>query len=159
MFAPKRRQTAFTLIELLIVVIILTTLLSVVVPQLQSGSNDARDAAAIASVKSIQRKLDALYHLNGGWPERIEPSWFINRRYPRSPYAPDYPGQTFNTSIDPSHSHPRYKSTDGYAPYWYNNANGLIRIRVPPQHSERATLRLYNRINASGVENYYDRWE
>jgi general secretion pathway protein G len=66
-FSMKRR--AFTLVELLIVVIILGILAAVVIPQFSDASTDARLASLTTNLQTIRGQVD-LYRLqhNGVYP-------------------------------------------------------------------------------------------
>lgn len=63
------KRTAFTLVELLIVVIILGILAAVVIPQFSDSTSDARVSALMTNVQTIRGQID-LYKLqhNGGLP-------------------------------------------------------------------------------------------
>jgi prepilin-type N-terminal cleavage/methylation domain-containing protein len=53
-----RKQSGFTLVELLIVAIILAILAAIVVPQFASTTDDARDSALRANLASIRGAID-----------------------------------------------------------------------------------------------------
>lgn len=57
--SSKRTRQAFTLIELLLVVVILTILASIVVPRFTKRSEQARIAAAKTDIANIEVALDA----------------------------------------------------------------------------------------------------
>jgi general secretion pathway protein G len=63
------RRAAFTLVELLIVVIILGILASVVIPQFSDASTDARLSSLMTNLQTIRGQID-LYKLqhNGAYP-------------------------------------------------------------------------------------------
>lgn len=63
------KRTAFTLVELLIVVIILGILAAVVIPQFSDASTDARLSSLMTNLQTIRGQLD-LYKLqhNGNYP-------------------------------------------------------------------------------------------
>lgn len=65
----RARQNAFTLVELLIVVIILGILAAVVIPQFSDASTDARLASLTTNLQTIRGQID-LYKLqhNGTYP-------------------------------------------------------------------------------------------
>jgi general secretion pathway protein G len=64
-----KRRSAFTLVELLIVVIILGILAAVVIPQFSDASTDARLSSLMTNLQTIRGQLD-LYKLqhNGTYP-------------------------------------------------------------------------------------------
>ena len=53
-----KRQSGFTLIEILIVVIILGILAAIVIPQFTSASNDAKISAVKSTVSTVQAQLE-----------------------------------------------------------------------------------------------------
>jgi general secretion pathway protein G len=66
---PNMRRAAFTLVELLIVVIILGILAAVVIPQFSDASTDARLSSLMTNLQTIRGQID-LYRLqhNGAYP-------------------------------------------------------------------------------------------
>jgi general secretion pathway protein G len=66
------RRAAFTLVELLIVVIILGILASVVIPQFSDASTDARLSSLMTNLQTIRGQMD-LYKLqhNGTYPGQL----------------------------------------------------------------------------------------
>ncbi|SRR5690554_8109634 len=52
------KRTAFTLVEILIVVIILGILAAIVIPQFTQASNDARDSALYSDLHTIRSQLE-----------------------------------------------------------------------------------------------------
>jgi general secretion pathway protein G len=65
------KRSAFTLVELLIVVIILGILAAVVIPQFSDASTDARLSALTTNLQTIRGQI-SLYQLqhNGSYPEQ-----------------------------------------------------------------------------------------
>lgn len=111
------RKTAFTLVEILIVVVILGILAAIVIPQFTSASNDARESGLASDLQTARSQLQ-LYktqHLER-WPsEGLDPVLFIERmtkktdkegnvvplgvfgpylmKWPTNPFAPNLPDQ------------------------------------------------------------------
>ena len=112
--------------------------------------------AANKSVAAIAKQIDKYYQTHGEWPRELDNSWFRSRNYPRSPFVPDYPGNTVNINDSPNKWHPGYKALGTYPPFWYCRGNGTIRIRVPPQESNAATLALYNAANQTNAKSLSD---
>lgn len=146
-------SSGFTLIELLIVVVILSTLASIVAPNFYSLGDRGKITAANTTVQNIQKKITAYRTLNDHWPTDIDNSWFIHKKYPRSPFATNYTGNTINVNDSPAKWHPRFKTLGQYPPFWYCRGNGSFRIRVPAQATDTETLELYNSANMSNVTN------
>ena len=65
-------RTAFTLIELLLVLVILAVLAAVVVPKFTNRSEQARVTAAKTGISSIETALDAFEVDNGRYPTSDE---------------------------------------------------------------------------------------
>ncbi len=65
----RRRCRAFTMVELLLVLVILATLAAVVVPKFAGRSRQAKVTAAQTEIASIEMALDAFEVDNGFYPE------------------------------------------------------------------------------------------
>lgn len=63
--APRR---AFTLIEILIVVIILGILASIIIPQFARASGDSSNATFVHDIKLMARLISVQQHQTGAWP-------------------------------------------------------------------------------------------
>ena len=61
----NRMKKAFTLVEILIVVIILGILAAIVIPQFTQASSDARDSALTSNLQTLRSQL-ALYRVQHG---------------------------------------------------------------------------------------------
>jgi len=62
------RQTGFTLVELLIVVIILGILAAIVLPQFTSTTDDARLSALDSNLSSLRSAVELYYQQHGAYP-------------------------------------------------------------------------------------------
>lgn len=62
------RQRGFTLVELLIVVIILSILAAIVVPQFASSTTDAKNAALDANLSALRSATELYYQQHGHYP-------------------------------------------------------------------------------------------
>ena len=146
----KNPAGAFTLIEILIVVIILGILAAIVVPQFSYAARDATASTLKSSVNSVQALISHHYHLDGAYAATIDASWFASNQLPSHPEnifgVPSI--QTLNT---PGTMHPTLKvlKTGVAGAFWYNPAEGVFRARVADQGSSAATLDLYNEVNGS----------
>ena len=153
-----KRPHAFTLIELLIVIVILSTLAAIVLPPVLSSSKEAEVATGQQIVRIVRQQLDISYEQNGEWPANIQREWFVSRVLPKNPFDPEH-AQTIQSDVDgkgdPNKWHPKGKTTESH-PFWYNRHNGAFAIRVPEQRSIDETLELYNRANRSNVKSLYD---
>ncbi|MFT7464642.1 MAG: general secretion pathway protein G [Pseudohongiellaceae bacterium] len=58
MSSQNRKQTGFTLVELLIVVIILGILAAVVIPQFNSAANESKEAALASNLATVRQSIE-----------------------------------------------------------------------------------------------------
>ncbi|EGW40347.1 prepilin-type N-terminal cleavage/methylation domain-containing protein [Desulfosporosinus sp. OT] len=65
----KRKQTGFTLVELIVVIAIIGILAGVMLPRYFSFTDDARKGVAISEAKSIRTIAETYYAKNGDWPK------------------------------------------------------------------------------------------
>ncbi|MFW6256058.1 MAG: type II secretion system major pseudopilin GspG, partial [Candidatus Sumerlaeota bacterium] len=108
----RKKQKAFSLIELLLVMVILATLAAIVVPKFTGRSKEAKITAAKAQIGNFETALDAFEVDNGFYPEGDtglqalveEPSdaknWhgpYLKKGIPNdpwgNPYNYEYPGK------------------------------------------------------------------
>lgn len=153
-----KKINAFTLIELLIVIVILSTLASIVLPPILSSNKEAEVAASQQIVRVVRQQLDISYEQNGEWPANIQRDWFVGRVLPKNPFEPEHVN-TIQSDVDggsdPNKWHPWGKTTQRF-PFWYNRHNGAFVVRVPEQRSDEETLELYNRANRSHAKSLAD---
>ena len=65
----SRRRAAFTLVEMLLVLVILATLAAIVVPKFSGRTKQAKITAAEAQINGFETALDAFEIDNGYYPE------------------------------------------------------------------------------------------
>jgi general secretion pathway protein G len=72
----RPRQSGFTLVEILIVVVILGILAAIVIPQFTSASEDAKSSSLYTQLQTIRSQLE-LYQTqhNGVYPNLATASW------------------------------------------------------------------------------------
>lgn len=108
---PSRRAQAFTLVEMLLVLVILATLAAIVIPKFAGRSEQAKITAAQSQISSIELALDQFEVDNGYYPKSgnlnallEQPSdaqsWkgpYLKKNVPLDPwgtaYTYDYPGR------------------------------------------------------------------
>ena len=88
-----KRQSGFTIIEMLIVVTILALLTGILLPVLEGTSASARDARRAADLKSVQAALEAYKRVNGLYPDtggqwQGDPANFGGMGYDAGGYIP-----------------------------------------------------------------------
>jgi prepilin-type N-terminal cleavage/methylation domain-containing protein len=145
-------RRAFTLVEILIVVIILGVLAAIVVPQFSHANTDATASSLRSTLHGVQSKVSMEYQRagTGNYPTAIDTTWFTSQTLPQHPENAFGIAaiETVNTA---GLTHPANKmltSSMGGA-FWYNRANGMFRARVANQGSSAATLDFYNLVNNS----------
>lgn len=119
----RHRAWAFTLIELLLVLVILTALAAVVVPKFTRRSEQARVTAALTDIANLEVAIDAFEIDTGRYPstqEGLTPlveeptnvkGWkgpYIKRGVPNDPWGNSY-----------LYSYPGQNNTKGYDLYSY----------------------------------------
>jgi general secretion pathway protein G len=73
---PARSRGAFTLVEILIVVIILGILAAIVVPQFATATNDARVGNLEAQISQLNNQIELYAAQKGGYPATMT-DWTI----------------------------------------------------------------------------------
>jgi general secretion pathway protein G len=67
--AVRKRPSAFTLIEILVVVVILGILAAIVIPSVADAAGDAEANAFAANIRTIAEATELFYHKEGFYPE------------------------------------------------------------------------------------------
>jgi prepilin-type N-terminal cleavage/methylation domain-containing protein len=153
-------RSAFTLLELLIVLVVLGILAAIVVPQYTGASQDAIGATLRSIIRTVQTRIDYEHHASasGSYPDTVEAAWFAGQ------VLPSHPENSFGVPAievvdDAGEMHPDNKvlKASVAGAFWYNAADGAFRARVADQGSAAATLDFYNYVNQSneaGLGNY-----
>lgn len=74
-FSAKPVRRAFTLIEILIVVVILGILAAVVIPQFTDAADDANDAAVRTQLQTLRGQIELYRAQQGGSPDFENDGW------------------------------------------------------------------------------------
>ncbi|HNQ21489.1 MAG TPA: type II secretion system protein [Phycisphaerae bacterium] len=144
-------RRAFTLVEILIVVVILAILAAAVIPQFTEASDDSREAATGIIVRSIQRQISAQYAKAGAFPAAVLATWFEGNTLPSNPYFPDQAEAKLFEVVSSDDLHPADKTDNTSGVFWYNSKKGIIRARVTAGTDDAATIARYNAVNASRI--------
>jgi general secretion pathway protein G len=71
----NRMKKAFTLVEILIVVVILGILAAIVVPQFTNATQDAQQGNLRAQIKSLQNQIELYKARNNVYPDLVGSNW------------------------------------------------------------------------------------
>ena len=130
------RRSAFTLVEILIVVIILGILAAIVIPQFTQASNDARTNALASDLQTVrsQIQLYKVQHLDN-FPSSSIASLMTTRSnqagatgtdpnlYPLGPYLQQFPNNAYQNSRAVKTSGSAGSGTEGW---WYDPGTGSL---------------------------------
>ena len=104
---PRRRRGAFTLIEVLVVIVVIAILATIVAPSLFRNVGDARTATAKTQIETFGTALDAYRLDNGAYPSTAQGlgalwqrptvdapnNWkspYLRKAVPKDPWGHDY---------------------------------------------------------------------
>jgi len=144
----KRKNTGFTLVEILIVVIILGILAAIVIPQFTEASNDARVSAMVSDLQTVRSQIELykIQHLDN-YPGTVNGTWTIGNFVTHltgktdidgvsggtlGPYLQKFPTNPFNNSSAvrdaTGASDPNAESgTEGW---WFNSTTGNFGVNT-----------------------------
>ena len=150
---PPAARAAFTLVEILIVVVILGILASIVVPQFTDATDRSKSTTTASIVRTVQAKVFENYATQGQFAATIDDDWFVEGSLPTNPLAPEQrtPVIFYDAGATADMTHPATKTVATTGAFWYNPTNGSFRALVPAQTSAALTLELYNAANSTDV--------
>jgi len=101
-------KKAFTLVELLVVVMILGALAAIAVPRMISGATNAKIGACETNVDLINSQLELYYATKSSWPQRLnvitsDPNYFPDGA-PKCPFGTEYQYNTATHHVA-NHNH------------------------------------------------------
>ena len=151
-----RHRSAFTLVEVLIVVIILGILAAAIIPQFTSAADEGRTNSTAMVVKSMMRKVSAEKAKNGSFPAAITASMFEGGALPRNPLFPSVVEPAFSVSTDGTKNHPATKTSANDTVWWYNSGNGIVRALIPDTGTDAEKIAQYNSANNTNITSLKD---
>jgi len=144
----KRKNTGFTLVEILIVVIILGILAAIVIPQFTEASNDARVSALVSDLQTVRSQIE-LYKVQhkDDYPGTVNGTWTIGnfitglttktdidgvaggtlgpylQKFPTNPFQEDSTVRDATGPTDPN-------TESGTAGWWFNHTTGNFGVNT-----------------------------
>ena len=104
MFNKSKKICAFTLIEVLIVVVIMAVLAATIIPQFASSTDDAKASAVKFNLHTLRSQIEMYKMQHGSLPPAL-----VNGTIPGLIYATDSTGATNNlTTTDTNHPYGPY---------------------------------------------------
>lgn len=151
-YGPAICRKAFTLIEVLIVVIILGILAAIVVPQFSNASQQSVRSTLQSTLDVLDNRVELARQKSttGEYPATIDSAWFasgIGPRHPENVFG--VAGIEIESAVGKSHPANKVLKAGIGGAFWYNPAEGIVRARVADQGSSAATQSFYNEVNDS----------
>lgn len=165
--SPRRRGQAFTLIELVVVIVVLAVLSGVAIPRYFNMRDQARLSTAKGNLATIieavnQSRMSTIVNGSPAWPATLD--LVLETRQGENDINPYRLANQPVYLPDPDNSttkwHPQIKTVEArmQSQYkgciWYNNMNGAVRFCVAAQESDAASLTLYNQVNGSSLTGF-----
>jgi len=139
----NQRRNAFTLIEVLIVVIIMAVLAATIIPQFSQSTDDAMNSSVDFNLHTMQTQIEMYrFQHNGSWPEfdnvvtqlteatNVSGGTTGDTRF--GPYMQEIPANPFNESNEIVAGDGSAQVGDGSAGWQYDESTG----RIYANHSE-----------------------
>ena len=147
------RRSAFTLVEVLIVVIILGILAAAIIPQFTSAADSSRENSTAIVAKAMSRKLSVLKAETGLYPASITASMFEGLAIPRNALFTTVTDPSFAVETDVAILHPAIKTSDpaNDVVWWYNSGNGIVRALLPNTIADEDIIEKYNTVNNTNI--------
>ncbi|MCK4874002.1 MAG: type II secretion system protein [Phycisphaerales bacterium] len=151
------RKQAFTLIEILVVVVILGILAAIVVTLFGGATEDAAVSTTQTLVRTIQGQVAYQYSSTNQIPDEIDPAWFQSD-LDTHPFDSehDYPVFDNDAAATSDMMHPAAKiigqGAGANGSFWFNPSNGMVRSRILDQEDDAENISLYNAVNNCNVD-------
>jgi len=146
---PCRRRPAFTLVEILIVVMLLAVLAAIVIALFTDHTADAQKATLQMTVHNVTQRMELEHAITGDWPEQIDPDWFAGGPPVHPQNNLDLEPVEVVDAADQPHPPAKVLKRGLGGAFWYNLRTGLFRARVADQGNEGDTLQFYNEVNSA----------
>jgi len=146
-----RHRSAFTLVEVLIVVIVLGILAAAIIPQFTSAADEGRTNSAAMVTKAMMRKVSVLEARDGSFPAAITTDMFDGGALPRNSLFPSVADPAFGVETDAAKNHPATKTSSNSTVWWYNSGNGVIRALIPDTGTDTEKIAQYNSANNTNI--------
>jgi general secretion pathway protein G len=143
-----RKNTGFTLVEILIVVIILGILAAIVIPQFTEASNDARVSALVSDLQTARSQVELykVQHLDN-YPGTVNGVWTIANFVPHltgrtdingvaggtlGSYLGKFPTNGFNNSsaVRDATAAADPNTASGTEGWWFNSTTGNFGVNT-----------------------------
>lgn len=129
MYRVRRRQSGFTLIEIMVVVVIIAVLATIIMPNIVGRAEDARVAKAKTDIRTLDSAL-AMYRLdNGNYPSTNQGLEALIKKPSGNPPAPNWRARGYIKVLanDPWGHPVQYLSPGAHGAYdlWSNGPDGI----------------------------------
>ena len=148
----SRKNTGFTLVEILIVVIILGILAAIVIPQFTEASNDARVSAMVSDLQTVRSQIELykVQHLDCHPGTAADGTWTVaafkttlmgktdskgnigtTAAFTLGPYLQKFPTNPFNNSdtvVDATAATDPNTQVDATNGWWFNHTTGSFGV-------------------------------
>ena len=123
----KKKNSGFTLVELVIVILVLGIITAVAAPKMFNTASDARDSATRQSLSVLRGAIEMYRAQNGGYPSASALTTTL-LPYLQGPFPAPQAGANQNPEVVASSQNPITSVEPGNEGWVYNNSTGEIRI-------------------------------
>ncbi|MCA9278166.1 MAG: type II secretion system protein [Phycisphaeraceae bacterium] len=150
----SQARRAFSMIELVTVMVVIGVIVAIAVPRVGYASTRASIVSAKMSARNLQSAIEAAYYEYGTWPKsNLED--ILGDVFSANPLAASgAPVLEIETGLNYNDVHPVDKTSspaDPDAGWWYNPESGSIRARVYEAKTGVLTIELYNEVNGTNI--------
>jgi general secretion pathway protein G len=144
-------RRAFSLIELVVVVVILGVIGAIAIPRMSGMVTRSKVQGAAGAVQAVRSVVEEYRAIHGSPPATLGATNFYGKSAPKNPYASTSPRTIQVIAAGAGVTEPSIKTVSGKAAFWYNPDNGEFRARVSDQGSISLTVDLYNAVNGTSI--------